>query len=172
MRSGRTPAAAALVVLGWCVATGVAAAHDDLVSSTPADGQSVATSPEKVELEFSGELQSIAEGVALLVTGPDGEVVTGDLEVEGPYVRLFLRSVLPEAEYRVAYRVVSSDGHVVTGSTRFFVGPVPADTGPASAPQDRSGAGMPVGVVIGVGVIAAITVSFVVLRSRPSRGPT
>jgi len=169
MRPRRAAVGAALAVLAWIAWSGVAAAHDDLVSSSPVDGQSVARSPEKVELEFSGELQSMGEGTALIVTGPGGDVVTGDLEVEGPILRFFLGSVLPTAEYQVAYRVVSTDGHVVTGGTRFFVGPVPAEltTAPPGAPFGVDAPvddGVPRAVVVGVGVLLVVVVAGLVVR--------
>ena len=125
MRSRRIPAAAALVVLGWLASTGVAAAHDGLVSSSPADGQSVDASPAVVELEFAGDPQELGDGTAVVVDRGGG----GDGREHRRRPRSMVRSSvrpsfpdLPDGEYLVSYRVVSSDGHEVEGSTRFYVG--------------------------------------------------
>lgn len=162
--------AVALVVVGWVAATGVAAAHDELVWSTPADGQAVAASPAEVELEFAGALQSLGDQPPIVVTASDGTVVSdGGPDVDGTNVRQSLAPSLPDGEYQVAYRVVSSDGHLVTGTTQFFVGPV------RSAPDVdgvEQGAGMPGAVLAVVGGVAVLVVAGLVLRRSRAGQPS
>jgi len=181
----RFGAVATLVVVGWVAATGVAAAHDELVSSKPVDGQAVVTSPAEVELEFAGALQSLGDQSPIVVTTSDGTVVSdGGPDVDGTNVRQSLAPSLPDGEYQVAYRVVSSDGHLVTGTTRFFVGPLtPApDQTPESSPADRAdgssdpggdgaeqGDGVPGAVLAVVGGIAVLVVAVLVLRRNRDR---
>lgn len=180
----RFGAVATLVVVGWLATTGVAAAHDELVSSKPVDGQAVVTSPAEVELEFAGALQSLGDQAPIVVTASDGTVVSdGEPDVDGQHVRQALASSLPDGEYQVAYRIVSSDGHLVTGTTRFFVGSVPATPGQAAGPSpvdlprdpaaDRTGTGVPGGVLVIAGGVAVVVVAVMVLRrSRHEQGPT
>ena len=83
------------------------------------------------------QIQSLGGGTAVVVSeaGAPGPAVvsTGDAVVDGTFVRQALEPDLPDGEYLVAYRVISSDGHEVEGSTRFFVGPVPAELDDAAA---------------------------------------
>lgn len=189
MRSGRFAVAAVLVVVGWTAATGVAAAHDELISSTPADGQAVPASPAAVELEFAGALRSFGDQPVAVVTDSAGAVVSaGDAEIDGPYARQPLAADLPDGEYQVAYSVISSDGHRVEGTTRFFVGSVPAGSEPAAPEQtagpsqaalagdpaeDGNETGVPGIVLVIAGGVAVVVVAVLVLRrSRREQGPT
>lgn len=181
MRPRRSLTAAVLAVLGWTATTGLAHAHDELLSSTPVDGQSVESSPQTVELEFAGAVQALGGGTAVVVSeaGAAGAAVvsTGDVEVDGSFVRQALEPDLPDGEYVVAYRVISSDGHEVEGSTRFFVGPVPAEvsTVPPGAPfgvdEDEPAGGVPASVLLVVGILVVVVVAgLVVWRGRRRRG--
>ncbi|WP_263731936.1 copper resistance protein CopC [Cellulomonas sp. SG140] len=124
--SGRRPArrsvltvlVAALVgVLGVAVA-GPAAAHDELVSTDPADGATVPTAPDQVTLTFTDK--AIALGTEVKVTAPDGSVVsTGDPQLGPTTVAQPLAPARPAGTYTVVWRVTSADGHPVSGTFRF-----------------------------------------------------
>jgi methionine-rich copper-binding protein CopC len=171
MSARRILAAAVLAVFGLFAATGVAAAHDGLVSSTPADGQSVDESPDMVVLQFTGDPQSLGDANAMVVTDSAGEVVsTGATEVVGPFVRQPLRADLPDGTYVGAYRIVSSDGHEVEGSIRFFVGPVPPAGAPFGLDQPPdSGVGVPPLLIFAVGAVVLILVALLVVRRSRGR---
>ncbi len=93
-------------------------AHDRLTGSTPAAGSTVTAAPTQLRLTFTDEVANL--GLAVLVTAPDGTSVVSGGPTAGPAG--VLQPLLPltlNGTYRVAYRVVSSDGHPVSGSFTF-----------------------------------------------------
>ncbi|NUW40128.1 copper resistance CopC family protein [Nonomuraea rhodomycinica] len=130
----RTPIAAitaflaALFLIG--AAAGPALAHDSLKSSDPAKGSTVKT-VEKVKLEFTARVRM----PFVIVRGTDGvQHQAGSAETDGPVVRQALKETLPDGEYTIAYRVVSSDGHPIEGEIPFTVkgAPKPETRSPAT----------------------------------------
>lgn len=123
---------AVLVGLGWLATPPPASAHAVLVASTPEQGARLASAPAAVTLTFSAALTPPA---VVVVHGPDGSVVaTVEPSVSGAVVR----QTLPDAgggTYTVAYRVVTADGHPVTGQLTFSV----AGGGPGSGPSASAG---------------------------------
>lgn len=128
-------------VVSWCTSTllalaglvlgaAPASAHAELVSSTPKDGASVATLPATVELTFSEAVGSVGAYVA--VTDPAGdEVGVGEPDVVDGTVTLKTTGAGPAGDYTLAYRVVSADGHPVSGDVGFTVETASdADPGP------------------------------------------
>ena len=114
---------AALVVLPLPPAT----AHAELIDSDPKDGATVKTLPDQVVLEFSEEVASPA---FVDVTAADGtQVAAGDPQVLGTKVEAQLTADGPSGSYTIAYRVVSADGHPISGELTFDV-----TTGSAGAP--------------------------------------
>ena len=93
-------------------------AHAELTSSNPADGSALAQAPETVELTFSEDL--LADTVEIAVTNSDQELVDNVVvsTVRNTVTTLWPTD-LPGGEYRVAYRVVSNDGHPITGVIDF-----------------------------------------------------
>ena len=71
--------AATLSAVGALTALGLvpAAAHDEVLSTSPEQGAVLESAPEQIELSYSGEIMDI--GHQVLVTGPEGQSVT-----EGP----------------------------------------------------------------------------------------
>lgn len=105
---------------------GPVSAHSDLVSSTPADGATVATAPARVTLVFSEELK--AEGNLITVTDAGGaQVDAGDtaLDTSDPKrvtVTVSLKRGLGNGVYMVAWKNASVDGHAEEGTLSFTVG--------------------------------------------------
>ena len=104
---------ASLVVLaGMMPAQG----HASLVSSKPADGSQIATAPATVELTFSEDVDSGFVGV----TAPDGSTVkTSEPRIDGTTMSADLAANDQHGRYTVAYRIVSADGHPVSGEITF-----------------------------------------------------
>ena len=128
----RTWAATAALTVGL-VALGApgASAHDQLISTDPADGAVLAAPPSELSVTFSEPVLNISPTIA--VTGPDGPVTTS-VAVTDTVVTATLPEGLADGDYTVAWRVVSSDGHPVQGSFTFTIQAAPPATGTASTP--------------------------------------
>lgn len=101
-------------LLGWSMP---AQAHTSLISTDPTEGARLASVPEQVVLTFSENLREPSTvGVAV-----DGEEVEVDFQVDGPRVVVTPPSDAPEGTYDINYRVISADGHPVTGTLSFEV---------------------------------------------------
>ncbi|MEV4735705.1 MULTISPECIES: copper resistance CopC family protein [unclassified Microbacterium] len=103
-----------------------ASAHDQLVSSTPSDGEQLAAAPTSVTMTFSGELlvldDSAAGAVVLVVDESGVDWSAGSVTVSGSTVTAELRPDMPVAGYQVRWQVVSEDGHPISGVIPFTIG--------------------------------------------------
>ena len=182
----RTLAAGLTVAAVAVFATALpASAHDQLVSSTPGDGERLASSPSSVTMTFSGELlvlDSDLTGAVVLVVDDSGtDWVTGAVAVTGNTVTAELDPAMPEAGYQVRWQVVSEDGHPISGVIPFTIGDAapmatasvgaPSDaetTAEVSAPAadqiaDESGGAIRV-LLVGLGGAAIAVLAFALLR--------
>ncbi|MDX3521986.1 copper resistance protein CopC [Streptomyces scabiei] len=129
--------AAALAVLAATAPQ--AAAHTELDTSSPGTNATLAGPPPRVTLTFSDEMTQKYAKVA--VTGPDGKPASdGAPQVDGRTVTLPLDAGSPAGRYTVGYRVVSADGHPVSGSYTFTV---KETVSPSASPQKAQAAGSP-----------------------------
>ncbi|MFI0732947.1 copper resistance protein CopC [Streptomyces sp. NPDC021225] len=147
-RIRRAAAVSGLLICAAPVAVATAppaAAHTGLTGSAPNDGATVAASPARVSLSFNDPMDARYSRVA--VTGASGRsVTTGAPKVDGRTVSQALTAELPAGRYTVGYRVVSADGHPVSGSYTFTVAaarttapvPRPSPSRPASAAPSAS----------------------------------
>jgi len=137
--------AAAIVLLGIAALLGVAgpaAAHDVLVSVTPADGSTVEVAPDAVVLEL--DRPAVALGTQILVVGPDGATVSsGDPVLVNSTVTQALAGDRPAGAYTVEWRVTSADGHPVSGTFGFTATAAVAPAAPAPAPATATAAVAP-----------------------------
>lgn len=118
-----------LLVLALLVRPAPAAAHTDLLASSPAAGETVSVDTGELMLSFADEV--VPGSARVSVVDADGaEVARTLVVVEGALVRVGLRLSTPGA-HEVGYRVVAADGHVVTGTLRFTVATGPAGEVPA-----------------------------------------
>ena len=115
-------AALAILVGVLALGTTAASAHATLESSTPADGQSVLTSPSEIRITFSEAVTTISGGLSVL--DADGKTVdVGNSEVVGGRTLVApISESLSDGTYVATYRVLSADGHPVSGSLLFAVG--------------------------------------------------
>lgn len=118
--------AAAFVVGAWWAAT-PAAAHDQLISSTPADGGTLTELPTQIVLEFNNELIDAAPAL-LIRDAANTTIHRATPEVDGRFATTAFPE-LGDGSYRIAWSVVSSDGHRIEGSMPFEMA-----TGRAAAP--------------------------------------
>jgi copper resistance protein C len=90
--------------------------HARLVGSTPQEGSTVDTA-EQVTLAFNEDVDPTF--VKVTVEGPDGSETDGPPSVSGRETTQPLAADLPAGEHVVTYRVVSTDGHPVSGTLTF-----------------------------------------------------
>jgi methionine-rich copper-binding protein CopC len=115
LRIGLVALLTALAAVGFA---GPAAAHDVLISSDPADGSTVQTAPATVTLTFDQPVQDFEPVVTM--TGPDGQSYqSGSPTVDSTVVTSAVGEITKAGEYVIAFRVVSADGHPVTGDVKF-----------------------------------------------------
>lgn len=126
LRSLRTRAvivclALCATVLGGSVAWAPsAAAHAELIGTSPADGERLEEPPGQVVLEFTEGVQPVRDGIRLL--DAEGAVVaTPTPHVEGSTVTVAPPTDLPTGGYVVSWRVLSRDTHPVSGAFSFGV---------------------------------------------------
>jgi len=107
-------------------------AHTRLVSSTPADGSTLRSSPEAVQLEFNEPLQ-IAR---VEIFGPNRTKVASSTKTKpGTTIAQQLSPALPPGVYTVDYLVISADGHPVAGQQDFTIA-TSSDTSPSPTPRE------------------------------------
>ncbi|WP_194291340.1 copper resistance CopC/CopD family protein [Cumulibacter manganitolerans] len=120
-RVRRTVLAVLLAVVA-VLGTGTAAwAHASLVTSTPGNGDVLATAPTSVRIEFS-ESVSLSAGYLRVLDAAGERVDTGNVSVDGSAVQVSLPSALGDGGYVATYRVLSDDSHPVAGAISFAVG--------------------------------------------------
>ena len=118
-----------------------ASAHADLQVSTPEDGESLQIAPEEIRLTFSEEL--FEELVEISILDADGDLYS-TIGVEqtpppGTDVIFPWPTQAPPGQYSIAYRVVSADGHPVTGTISFsYAATAPEPSTPEPAPSDST----------------------------------
>jgi methionine-rich copper-binding protein CopC len=148
MSTGRRPGRRAggllaCIVAAIALSASPAAAHDELLGTTPADGSTVAVAPAEVVLTFAAP--AIALGTQVVVTGPDGtDLADGAVRLVGATVVQPLTPSRPAGAYRVDWRVVSNDGHTVSGTFTFTASvatPAPTGASTAAAPTTAAAIG-------------------------------
>jgi methionine-rich copper-binding protein CopC len=172
-----------LVIVALAFAMPSAQAHSQLVSTSPTDGAELAFSPDVVSFTFD---ETLLAGTATISINDDaGNLVTGGpVDPEGTTVSYPMPSALASGTYQAAYRVVSGDGHAVTGAITFTIAAGGASSAPASVqpssstavavpatpapqPAEQDG-GLPIGWIVALLAVAAVVVAIVVVsRRRP-----
>ena len=154
------------------VGAGVASAHDVLTGSTPANGSTVDAMPSTVTLTFDQPVQNLDP--VLLVTGPNGNVyTTGPATVSGNDISAPVAAG-PAGLYRAAYRIISADGHPVTGQITFTLSSAGAGTATGSAPAagstpgtvSNSSGGLGIWIWLGLAIAAVLVVVAVAIALR------
>ena len=173
--------AGAICAPGLVLTAGPATAHNELVGSSPAAGARLRSAPGEVRLDFGERLNP--DVLTFVVTGPDGtDVTAGPPSTAGTGAVQPLQALPASGPYQVSYRVVSADGHPVTGSYAFVldralpvgaaatVGPTPP--APAVAPVVDAasdvvgGDSSPVGPALGVLAASAVVVGLLATWRR------
>ena len=177
----RCAGAVAGVLLAGGVAVGSALpayAHTELANSIPAAGVTVATTPGSVQLNFTEPID--AELADVVVRAPDGRnLAVGPARQSGPGLMQPITASPEAGQVQVAYRVVSLDGHPVSGTFTFRVqrgDPEAAGAGAGGVGSGGSGDGVGgdvslAGPLLGAGAVAAVVVAGAVLARRRREQP-
>ncbi|MGA1754817.1 MAG: copper resistance CopC/CopD family protein [Ilumatobacteraceae bacterium] len=108
---------------------GSASAHASLESSEPAPSAVLEASPSAIRLEFTEAVTPASD--AVVVYDSDGDAIrSGDARLGKSSTSIVLDDLpeLSDGLYAVAWRVVSSDGHLVQGAYTFTIGSsIPGD---------------------------------------------
>lgn len=168
-------AAGALVMLA-----APAQAHDELISTSPADKSQVAALPDQVVLTF--EEPPAKTGSQVLITGPNGNVQSGVPVFSGNKVTQAIKDGSPAGTYTVIWRITADDGHAVFGkfaftaaagntpgsptSTTTAAAPSPSASTTNTASTSKSGAGKALWLVV---LLLLIVPIWLFLRRGASR---
>ncbi|MFI9590022.1 copper resistance protein CopC [Nonomuraea sp. NPDC052265] len=172
------------VLLLACAAVGFALpaqAHNVLVGSDPKDGATLSASPAGVTLVFD---QAVRQGYAQVgVTGADGSSwADGAAEVSAERVSVKVKPLPAGGSYVVGYRILSSDGHPVTGKISFSLaasatgvsaGQVrQGDSAEAAEAAANGGAGMAVVWIVAALLLLAAGTAVALRRAAPAPAPS
>lgn len=118
------PALLALLLTTAALALGIAApasAHAALVSSSPEDGAELTEAPTEIVLEFNEDIQDLGNEI-VIVDSEGTPVADGEPAVDGPTVTQALTGGAA-GSFTVTWRVVSADGHPISGELGYEVAP-------------------------------------------------
>jgi methionine-rich copper-binding protein CopC len=170
-RGGRLAAAALLAISITVTAVAPAWGHAVLTGSTPKDGASVKSLSDEVVLTFD---ENVAAPAFVVVKAPDGSTISdGDAAVLDNTVT---QAVTPPGEagrYTMSYRVVSADGHPITGKLSFTVTTGTKGKQAAAAAtttsDDSSGSGS-ASLIIALAALTALVAVGLLIRPHRATG--
>jgi copper transport protein len=146
----RALAAGWLAVLALFLAAPPAAAHATLISTDPVEGEVLPETPDVVTFTYDEPV--VLSKDSIQVFDAAGESVDSTATSEDEVVTADLPDDLGDGTYVVAWRVVSADGHPISGSLTFSIG-APSDNVVAPDLDGRGTAGTKadLGIAQGVG---------------------
>jgi copper resistance protein C len=167
----------ALAIIAVFAVSAPASAHDTLVGSSPAAGEQLEAAPTEVVLTYNASI--LPDGAAVSVIDAEGtEWAAGEHVIETNTLTMPLEADMPEAGYLIEWRVVSSDGHPISGTIPFAVGDAeplteaPSDAAPTQpAGSDASLTLTITGIAFGIVVIGLVVV-LVLARRKRANGPS
>jgi methionine-rich copper-binding protein CopC len=160
-----------------------AQAHNVLIGSDPKDGATLSAPPQQITLVFD---QPVRQGYAQIgVTGADGSAwADGAATVAAERVTVKVKPLTADGAYVVGYRILSADGHPVTGKIEFTLAgggvpaPAPQETGvgtdagaAAAEAAANGGAGMAVVWIVAALLVLAAGTAVALRRSGPRTSP-
>ena len=99
-----------------------APAHTVLVNSIPQSESVINSLPPEVTITFAEELIAIGDSNSIKVfDSTNNDVSQGEVFVAGPTLSKALKTSDKTGEFRVEYRAVAADGHVIEGEFTFTV---------------------------------------------------
>jgi methionine-rich copper-binding protein CopC len=99
-----------------------ASGHTVLVNSKPASDSVIQSLPSTITINFAEDLVSIGNSNSISVLDANGEEISqGEVSVSGPMLSKQILASEKTGLFKVEYRAVASDGHVITGDFVFTV---------------------------------------------------
>ena len=153
-----------------------AQAHDVLEATNPANGSTVATVPDEIQMTYNNTPMAI--GSEILIQDSSGtNWATGPVTIVDNHVTQAVKPGAPAGSYTVNWRIVSSDSHPIEGSFSFTAtkaadsASTATDPGTAQAQSTANAAtsndgGTPWGILGGAAVVLLVVVALVVLARR------
>ena len=163
-----------LALVGLSVAP--ASAHSKLVSSSPVDGATLDAPPTSVSFTFDEPLLPGTETIS--INDENGNVIaTQSASPDGATISVTWPADAGTGVFQVAYRVVSGDGHPVTGAITLTIISAPTSSistaapaaDPAAEAEPARGIAGGLVVTIALGVLILVVVAAVTLWRRRSR---
>jgi len=151
-----------LALVALAIAAPAASAHATLEGTTPARGAALKAEPKQVVFRFNEPIEGTFGAVRVFdakgVRVDDNHVVHPG--GAGEKIAVGLRSGLPQGGYTATYRVVSADGHAISGGFVFTLGT--AGAAPGATVADLL-AGAKTGPATGVAMGAAKAVGYLAI---------
>lgn len=120
-----------------------ASAHTSVVTTTPLYKSTLTSMPLQISIEFTDELMTIGDEKVntISITAPDkGEVSLTSITLDKNLITANLQDVdFQDGTYLVSYRVVSADGHPVSGSYPLYLNAPSAPESQPVAQEDEHG---------------------------------
>ena len=156
-RSVRVVSAAAVAAAAALTSAGIASAHATLQQTEPARGTTVKTQPKAIVFHFSERVEMNFSAIHIYDAGgkavDDGRAVHPNGNSSD--VSIGLKPKVAKGTYTATYRVISADGHPVSGGFVFSIGK--AGAAPAkSVAELAGGSGVGRGTTIAFGVARAV----------------
>jgi copper transport protein len=151
---GKTGRALALALFLLALAPGAASAHAVLEGTQPSSGETVKREPQQIAFRFSEPVEGNFGAIRVYDRG-GGRVEQGDsFHPDGVGSKLATRldPGLAKGTYTATYRIVSADGHPVSGGLVFSIGKASGTTGASVSQllQERGSAGWVTQVGFGI----------------------
>ena len=99
-----------------------AQAHDQLVDQSPKDGETMQAGVVEIKLDFNNELLNLGDSAAeILILNEAGEIQNPGCALVENRTASVKADLSVAGNYSVAWRVVSSDGHPISGEFSFIL---------------------------------------------------
>ena len=171
--------AALLLVLGSSAA---ALAHDAVTETSPANGSTVGSVPDKIQISLSNSPAVIGSQI-LVLDEAGGNWAQGAVDVLDKVATQGVRPGAPAGKYTVQWRLVSSDSHPIEGEFSFTAtaagaaatggaavgaGPIKSVDAPTDAATEpvQDSSSVPWSVFALIGVLIVVVVAMVVVARR------
>ena len=160
-----------LIISGFLLFPAIAHAHTSLIASAPAEGEVLTALPNAIELTFDDSMMKIGKKDIgrILLRDPEnrlvnlGEVLTSDKTVSAQIKGNSKGSGL----YKIYFRVVSADGHPVSGQINFSIGKEDLSSkGNDISPVKESGSNL---IFAGIVALIAGVLMLLIIRRRSGK---